>query len=73
MIIDLILNRKDGAEYNAKKFYTDVSQYGEISFDIASALDGGTNQDVQKALCTYITSNEYNPTICEYVNSVDWI
>lgn len=73
MIIDLILDRKDGRDYNVKKFYNDVTKYGSIGIDIASALDGGTNEDVQKALCTYIKNNDYNADICTYIESVDWL
>jgi hypothetical protein len=87
MIIDTILNRKDGRNiyingngnaratslYNAKNFYTDVMQYGEIGHKIAEALDNGQECDVKQALCNYINYNEYNPAICEYINSVQWI
>ena len=42
-------------------------------FDIASALDSGTNKDVQKALCQYIIDNDYNRNICKYINSENWL
>jgi len=32
MIIDLILDRKDNKEYNPRKFYNDIMNYGEIGF-----------------------------------------
>lgn len=34
MIIDLILDRKDGYRYNAHEFYGEVMEYGEVGFDI---------------------------------------
>ena len=77
MIIDIILDRKDGEPYDAKKFYLDIMGYADIWPDLANpitrAMDGGTNEDVRKALCYYIVSQGYNPSICDYVNSVEWI
>ena len=77
MIIDLILDRKDGEKYNAKEFYNSVMQYSEIWPDmclpIAQALDGGTNSDVQRELCKYIDKQGYNPAIKNWINSVEWV
>ena len=73
MIVDLILDRKDGYPYKAKEFYNDVFNYGEIGFDITRAMDGGTEEDVKKALCNYIIDNKYNPSICDYINKVYWL
>jgi hypothetical protein len=73
MIIDLILDRKDGDEYKAKSFYNDVVEYGSVGYGISRAMDGGTEKDVKKALCRYIIDNEYNVDICNYIMSVDWL
>lgn len=77
MIIDLILDRRDGEPYDSKHFYDDVMSYREtwpeLANPITSAMDGGTNEDVQVQLCNYIKSQGYNPEICDYVNSVEWI
>ena len=73
MIIDLILDRKDGGKYTAKTFYNDVVQYGEIGYSITSAMDYGTDKDVKIALCNYVVENEYNTEICNWINSVHWI
>lgn len=73
MIIDKILDRKDGELYKARDFYFDVLQYGRTGDEITRAMDGGTEDDVKKALCDYITGNGYNPQICEYVTSVEWL
>lgn len=76
MIIDLILDRKDGQQYNAREFYSEISQYENIfGFrpDISRAIDGGINEDVQRALCAYIDANGYNPEIKNYINSVNWL
>ena len=77
MIIDLILDRKDGCGYNAKEFYNEIMEYSTI-FDgigdkITFAMDYGTEKDVQKALCNYIIDNEYNPNICDFINSKNWL
>lgn len=77
MLIDLILDRKDGQEYDSRDFYNQVNEYGETfgdsCWDVARAMDGGENSDVQRELCRYIMQNGYNMNICDYVNSVEWI
>lgn len=73
MVIDLILDRKDGKQYRASDFYRAVCEYGDIGHEIAEALDNGEESDVKKALCFYILGNDYNPDICAYVDSVDWL
>lgn len=60
-------------KYDAHKFYYDVFRYGEIGHEITRAMDGGTEQDVRRALCDYIVANGYNNEICEYVNSRNWL
>ena len=73
MIIDLILDRKDGYKYNVEDFYRDCVEYGEVGFEITRALDSGTEEDVKQALCDYIIENDYNKNICKYINSVNWL
>ena len=84
MIIDLILDRRDNIRdgykdtYDAYEFYSDCREYAqdfedEIQWKIVDALDSGTNEDIQKALCNYIDNGEYNPKIKEFIRSVDWI
>lgn len=82
MIIDLILDRreneKDGIyNYSAETFYRECMEYNTIFEGIANkityAMDYLENTDVQKAICTYITENEYDSRICDYINNVQWI
>ena len=77
MIIDLILDRKDGKEYNPRKFYNKIMDYyqvfPEIAVPIGDALDSGTDKDIKKALCDYIIEQGYNPKLCDYIKSVYWI
>lgn len=82
MIIDIILDRKgfeeDGVTdyYNPKYFYDMMMAYGEYGgsgYDIARAMDSGTEDDVRRELCRYIDNNNYNPQIKDYINNRDWI
>lgn len=76
MIIDLILDRYNGAAYNAKQFYTDVLDYEntlELSYDITIAMDYANNEEVQKTLCKYIDDNNYNANIKAFINAVNWL
>lgn len=84
MIIDLILDRKDNVigdyqdTYDAREFYEDCREYAqcfedETQWKIVDALDGGTNEDVQIALCNYIDECKYNPQIKHFIRAVSWI
>lgn len=77
MIIDLILDRKDGAKYSPREFYFAVLEYRdiwpELSDPITKALDGGTEKDIKRALCDYVLTQGYNPEICDYINRVSWL
>ena len=78
----MILDRKGFEEdgdmnyYNPKHFYDMMMAYGSdggSGFDIARAMDCGTEDDVRRELCKYIDGNGYNPEIKKYINSVEWI
>lgn len=77
MIIDLILDRKDGKEYVPGDFYTGVMGYldvfPEIVMPIAEAMDYGEESDVQRELCAYVENGEYSRDICDYIKSVKWL
>lgn len=73
MIIDLILDRRDGEPYNPKRFYNDVMKYGVIGHGIADAMDNGNEFDVKQAIIKYMIDCEYNKDIAEYVASVNWL
>lgn len=73
MIIDCILDRKDGEPYSPETFYKDVFEYGDVGFDITRAMDGGTEQDVKNALKQYIDNQGYAPEIKDYIDSVEWL
>ena len=73
MIIDLILDRKDGIEYNAHNFYNDCVAYGEVGHGITYAMDYGSEEDVKAALKQYLVDNDYNLEIGKYIDSVEWL
>lgn len=77
MIIDLILDRKDGAFYNPHDFYMGVASYGELtpvhSERITRAMDSGEEEDVRRELMNYIHQNGYNENLKDYIESVKWL
>ena len=77
MIIDLILDRKETGVYDPHDFYRGVMTYRNVTphlaDTIASAMDSGTNEDVQDALCEYIDCNGYAESVKKYILSKDWI
>ncbi|MBQ8248109.1 MAG: nucleotidyltransferase domain-containing protein [Lachnospiraceae bacterium] len=77
MIIDYILDRKDGGGYNAHDFYMACMKYSStfkgVGDEITRAMDGGTEEDVRRTLCDYIRKNEYNPLLIDYINHLNWI
>lgn len=77
MIIDLILDRQDGAEYSPRRFYNEVMDYGsiwpEICDPISRAMDYGEEEDVKRELCRYIDEQGYSPDIKDYINEVNWL
>lgn len=70
MVIDLILDRKEGfADLNAE-YLEDMKQY---EFDyINAAIDTNDDDTIKAALCRYIEENEYNPELKNYITSVNW-
>lgn len=74
MIIDLILDRKDGEPYNPREFYFSVMEYGGMFAErITRAMDEGTERDVKYQLCRYVLQCLYNEAICDYIESVNWL
>lgn len=75
MIIDVILDRKDGAFYSPLDFlpYLDDRVYGDDFKYILYALQDSSEEKMKEALKRYIDEQGYNPEIKEYIESVDWI
>ena len=72
MSMDHILVRYDRAAYDLKSVYQQCNGLSYYGDKIASAMDGGTENDVRAAIAEYI-SGEYNPLIIAYVYSVSWL
>lgn len=75
MIIDVILDRKDGAiSYDASKHLKAIYDYATDSHmsDIAAAIDGGTEDDVKAALMCYIATCGYPLELLDYIAGVRW-
>lgn len=70
MIVDWILDRKDGEPYNAQEFYRYALE-GDYE-SIARALESNNEDEIRKALKEYLDGNMFNPQIKEYIDSVSW-
>lgn len=78
MIIDLILDRKDGQEYNPQEFYFSVKQYicsagAATVLDITEAMESGNDNRVKTALISYVLENEYSTEVAHYILSQNWL
>ena len=76
MIIDLILDRQDGAIFRAWEFGNEIADYAEV-FDCAKpileAIEKEDEEATKAALCQYVIKQGYNPQICDYINSENWV
>lgn len=75
MIIDIILDRRDGAiKYTAATHLKAIYDYATDAHmsDIAAAVDGGTEDDVKAALMCYIVTSSYPLELLDYIASVRW-
>ena len=76
MIIDLILDRQSGDEYNAQQAHEYIREE-ETIFDeqkpITTAIKSGKESEVKKALKTYIIGNGYPAALTKYIDSVNWL
>ena len=77
MIIDLILDRKDGQTYNARDFYFSVMGYREDVPEAADAITRAMDADDESwtryAICAYIVMNGYPAELCAWVNGRRWL
>ena len=75
MIIDVILDRKDGAiSYDARKHLKAIYDYATDMgmSDIAAAVDSGNEEDVKAALMRYISVCGYPSALLDYIAGVRW-
>ena len=75
MIIDIILDRREGAiDYDAATHLKAIYDYATDArmTDIATAVDGGTEDDVKAALMCYISTCGYPLELLDYIAGVRW-
>lgn len=75
MIIDIILDRKEGAiDYDAQTHLKAIYDYATDArmTDIARALDSGNEDDVKAALMCYISTCGYPLELLDYIAGVRW-
>lgn len=80
MIIDAILDRKDAIQAKEPDRWTvedlrnvyDQAMFWEFDY-LSRAIDGGTEKDVQDALCRYIDEQGYNPRFKRFVKTHTWV
>lgn len=83
MIIDIILDRREGAiNYDAATHLKAIYDYATFFHmnNLAAAVDGGTEDDVKAALMDYVISGGCNPDIhhhnfldlCLFIKAVRW-
>lgn len=83
MIIDIILDRREGAiNYDATTHLKAIYDYATFFHmnNLAAAVDSGNEDDVKAALMDYVISRGCNPDIhhynfldlCLFINRVRW-
>ena len=75
MIIDAILDRKDGMMYSSANFISycqsEIDVMG-LDYKFPSYINNGDEEKAKKDLCRYIDEQNYNPEIKTYIGSVEW-
>ena len=76
MVIDLILDRRDGDIFDPVEFANEVHDYCDVFPElqpIDDAIGSEVEQRVKHALCGYVLDGGYPPEICDFINSVPWL
>lgn len=77
MIIDLILDRRDGKSYEPREFYNDVMEYRTTTpyeaDAITRAMDNDNEEEMKKAIAYYILDNGYPTDILQWVLEQEWL
>jgi len=74
-ILQLILERKNGALYDDMDFYMDVYATEEAAnrgFNISGAMEI-SEEATKAALCDYVFKNGLDNALCDYISSVTWV
>lgn len=72
-IIKFLEARKQGSvnKYNVENFFNFLHEYKNTGM-IIRALNTGTNEDVQNALCKF-AENQDRSDLCDYIMNEDWL
>lgn len=77
MLIDVILDRKDGCNYTPEELKYEAfesSFANDVYKDVQKAVKSGDEAKVKKELVKYTKNNDYySPKLEEYINSVTWL
>ena len=77
MLVDLILDRRDGVSYSPSEFEEEVKEYCETfpsCIPVYDALMNGSEDEVKDELCKYIDDEWYGSRVIkDYINSVNWL
>ena len=77
MLIDVILDRRDGCNYtpdNLKDEVTDSLFANDCYKSVQKAVKSGKESKVKKELIKYTKNNDYYSSKLEdYINSVNWL
>ena len=77
MLVDLILDRRDGASYSPSEFEDEVKECCDTFpsyIPVYKALICGSEDEVKDELCRYIDDEWYgSPLVRDYILSNVWI
>lgn len=77
MLIDNILDRKDGCSYTPEDLKDEVFESvfaNDVYKGVQKAVKSGDEAKVKKELVKYTKNNDYySPKLEEYINSVTWL
>lgn len=77
MLIDVILDRRDGCHYTPEELKYEAFESAfanDVYKDVQKAVKSGDEAKVKEELVKYTKNNEcYSPKLEEYINSVTWL
>lgn len=74
MIIDLILDRKDGQPYSPDAFAKRMERYGSLYAEcFLNSFDTDDEPSAKAALCDYVLANDYPQTLIPFIRSCRWL
>lgn len=71
MIIDEILDRRDGCEYDPE-YLVDTAKINGFD-NVVKAFESKDENAAKSALKDYVRENEYSDSVCDYIDSQQWI